>query len=286
MNICDSGLRVGPMSAAPRRLSSGDACGSSRRFARGLPSLDSLLCWALVVSVLLLMVSGCSRYKEEFENAKQQVDKLNSEVTRLTEEAARLNQDKIRLSNDLNALSDKNTRMQRELDDLNKAKATLSAENKEARQKNSAAEQEIASLKTEKIRMAREIEELKKRVAEMISPPKSPATPTEAGTRGAKQSEEPSPCDAVVAFMKASEGVVRQQKGEERTKSLEQIREQYAPKMNGAPEKAIKAAEEWVKEGSRFWDDSSADDAVLRLLQLRNSVLNSCGKTPREGGFN
>jgi chromosome segregation ATPase len=231
------------------------------------------------------MVSGCGRYKEELESAKQQIQKLSSEVERLSAEVARLNQEKSRLSDDTKVVSDKNTRMQRDLDDLNKAKAALSAENKELLKKNKAADEQIDSLNREKARLAQEIEELKKRAAQMTPPPTSPAgMPTEVGPQSTKQSAELSPCDAVIAFMKASEAVVRQQKGTERTKSLEHVKQQFAPKMKGAPEKAIKAAENWVKEGSRFWDQFGGDGA-FSLLQLRNTVLEACGKSPDAAGF-
>ena len=250
-------------------------------FRRQLPSLYGLFCWALILGVLLPMVSGCGRYKEELETAKQQIEKLNSDVKRLTDETARLNNEKSRLSEESKTLSEKNARMQRELDDLSKARAALSAENKEIKQKNSVAEQEIASLKSEKAGLAQEVEELKKRVAETTSPT---AVPTEVRPQSAKQPEGLSPCDAVIAFMKASEGVIRQQKGKERAKSLEQIKQQYAPRMKGAPEKAVNAAENWVKEGSKFWDQTS-DDSTFRLLQLRNSVLEACGKSPDAAGF-
>jgi len=260
-------------------------CRSFSRFARKLPSLHALFCWALILSILLLMVSGCSRYKEELETAKQQNEKLNSEVKRLTEDVARLNQEKSRLSEDSKTQSDKNTQIQRDLDALNKAKGALSAENKELLKKNKVAEEEIASLNREKARLAQEIEDLKKRVAETAPPTTSPAAmPTEAGPLAAKLPEQLSPCDAVLAFMKASEAVVRQQKGTERTKSLEQVKQQFATKMKGAPEKAIKAAENWVKEGSKFWDQSGGD-GVFRLLQLRNTVLEACGKSPDTAGF-
>jgi len=231
------------------------------------------------------MVSGCGRYKEELESAKQQIEKLTSEVKRLTEDAARLNQEKGRLSDDLKTLSDKNTKMQREVDDLNKAIAALSAENKEMKKKNSVAEEEIASLKREKARLTQEIEELKKRGAEVAPPPKSPAAmTTEGGPQSAKSVQELSPCDAVVAFMNASEGIVRQQKGTERTRLLAQVEKQYTPRMRGAPEKAIKAAKDWVKEGAKFWDQSHGE-GVFRLLRLRNTVLEACGKSPNGAGF-
>jgi len=261
------------------------ACRSFSGCAQKLPSFYALFCWALIASILLLMVSGCGRYKEELESAKQQIQKLSSEVERLTGEVARLNQEKTRLSDDSKVVSDKNTRMQRDLDDLNKAKGALSAENKELQKKNKVAEDEIASLKLEKASLAKEIEELKKRVTQLAPTPTSPAAmPTEVGPQSAKQPEGLSPCDAVIAFMKASEAVVRQQKGTERTKSLEQVKQKFAPQMKGAPEKAIKAAENWVKEGSRFWDQHGGEGA-FNLLQLRNTVLDTCGKSPDSAGF-
>ena len=260
-------------------------------FAWEFPSRNAFFCWALILTTSLLMVSGCSRYKEELEGAKQQIEKLNAEVNRLTQETARLKEETSRLSDESKALADKNTRMQQDLDGLNKAKAALSTENKDLQKKNKAAEEEITSLKGEKARLAKEIEELKKRVAQMAPPPAPPmpstppvTMPTEVGPQSAKQPGELNPCDAVLAFMKASEAVVRQQQGTERAKSLDQVQQQFAPKMKGAPEKAIKAAENWVKEGSKFWDKST-DDSTFRLLQLRNAVLDACGKAPNEGGF-
>ncbi len=253
-------------------------CRSFAIFPRQLPSLHSTFCWALILTILLFVVSGCGRYKEELATAKQQIEALTADVKKLTEETASLKKDKDRLSGESKTLSDKNARMQRELEDLNRAKSALAAENKEIKQKNSAAEQEIASLKRENATLTQKIEELKKRVAETVAPAPLPATiPTETA-------KEFSPCDAVLAFMKASEEVIRQQRGAERTKSLEQVRQQYAPKMKGAPEKAIKAAENWVKEGAKFWDQTS-DDSTFRLLQLRNTVLEACGKSPDAAGF-
>jgi uncharacterized protein YoxC len=259
--------------------------GRLRGFARALPPLHALFSWGLIIVIALVMVSGCGRYKEELEGAKQQIQKLDAQVKTLTEETNRLKQEKSRLSDDLQALSDKNVRMQRQLDDLNKSKAALSAENSEIKKKNSAAEQEIASLKREKGGLSQEIEELKKRLAELTAPPKSPSPlPTAVGPQAAKPPEALSPCDAVLAFMKASEEIVRQQRGTERTRSLERIKQEYAPKMKGAPEKAINAAENWVKEGTNFWDKPS-EDSTFRLLKLRNTVLDACGKSPDEAGF-
>jgi cell division protein FtsB len=284
VNIRDSSQltrRVWPM-RSKRPAEKG--CENSRCFLQKLPSPNVLICWATVLSFLLLMVSGCG-YKDELEGAKQQIEKLNFELKRLTDETSRLKQETNRLSEESKILSEKNARIQRDLDDLNKAKAALSSENKELQRRNKASEEEIASLRGEKAGLIQEIEKLKKPVAEITPPPGSPAAvPTEVGSQSAKQQKELSPCDAVLAFMKASEAVVRQQKGEERAKSLRNVREQYAPKMKGAPDRAIKAAEDWVKEGVKLWDESHGE-GVFRLLQLRNTVLDACGKSLTESGL-
>jgi uncharacterized protein YoxC len=249
-----------------------------------LPSLNSLSCWILILGVSLLMVSGCGRHKEELENAKQQIEKLSSEVKRLTYEVAELKQEKSRLSDDLNSISGKNMLMQRELEDLNKAKTALSNENKEIRKKNSVAEEEIASLKNEKTLLVEEIEKHKKPATETAPSPSPIPAPPAPGLQSSRPIETLNPCEAIFAFMKASEAVVRQQAGAQRTKSLEQVKEQFAPRMKGAPARARKAAEDWVKEGTKFWDRSS-DESTFRLLRLRNTVLESCGKSPSEAGF-
>jgi myosin heavy subunit len=285
MNIFDLTRPLRRMLGVPGQVISETTCRKFRSSARKPPSFYNLFCWSLIVSLLLLTVSGCGRYKEELENANQQIQKLNAEVKRLTDEVARLNQEKSRLSDDSKSLSDKNAQVLRDLSDLNKAKAALSAENKELQKKNKVGDEEIASLRREKARLDKEVEELKKPVAATRPPSNAPTTmPTEVRPPNGKQPQELSPCDAVLAFMKASEAIVRQQKGTERAKALEQVKQQFASKMKGAPEKAIKAAENWVKEGSKFWDQTGGD-GVFSLLQLRNTVLEACGKSPNEAGF-
>ncbi|MGO9119459.1 MAG: hypothetical protein ACLQPD_17850 [Desulfomonilaceae bacterium] len=265
-----------------KKQASDKACGSFRGFARELPSFYALFCWTVLLSVLLLMVSGCGR--KELEDAKQQINNLTTENQKLTELSASLDKDKNRLNEEIKTLSDKNARMQRDLDDSNKSKAALTDESKKAKDKITLMEEELTSLKREKSKNAEEIEECEKRLADSVPISKTSGNvPGEIGSTG-KTEEEASPCDAVFAFMKASEQVVRQQKGNERTKSLEQLKTQFSPRMQGAPAKAVKAAEDWVKEGAKFWD-KSPDDAVFRLLQLRNIVLDACGKSPDSAGF-
>ncbi|MCL5123519.1 MAG: hypothetical protein M1511_03270 [Deltaproteobacteria bacterium] len=284
MNISDSTRTMRRILSVLGRAIFPRTDGSFTYFAKDLRSRHVFYC-ALIVTVLLFMVSGCGRQKEELDSAKQQIEKLDSEIKKLTEEAARLNQEKDRRSDDLKTLSDRNTRIQGELDGLNKANAGLFAENKEIKKKNSLASEEIASLKREKDQLVGKIEELRKQRVDNGPQPKAyTAGPNEVGPESSKKLEELSPCDAVIAFMKASEAIVRQQKGAERTKSLEQVKQQFTPRMKGAPEKAIKAAEDWVKEGTKFWDKPS-EGSTFRLLRLRNTVLEACGKSPKGAGF-
>jgi hypothetical protein len=285
VNVCYSAGPMRRVSGMLFKAFSKTAHISFRKFSRELPSLYALSCWALILPILLLMISGCGRHKEELENAKQQIEKLNSEVKRLTEEITRLTQEKSRLSDATNTLSDKNTQMQKEMDKLSKSRGVLSTENKELNNKYSSLEQKLASLKREKDRLTKDFEECRKKVAEVVPTTKPLSTqPPGIEPQTSKPQEALSPCDQVLAFMKASEGIVRQHKGTERTLLLDRAKEEYAPKMKGAPEKAIKAAEDWVKEGSKFWDEL-ADDSTFRLLQLRNTVLEACGKSPGGGGF-
>jgi DNA repair exonuclease SbcCD ATPase subunit len=239
-----------------------------------IAALSAKLC--LVCLAVVLLAGWGSR---ELEDAKQQINSLTAENKKSTELSATLNNEKSRLDEELKTVADMNSGMRREQEDLNKAKAALSDENKKLKEKNSAIDEEIASLKREKARQAQEVEEFKKHLAELARPAKSPAAiPTEIGP-GAKSKEELSPCDAVIAFMKTSEGIIKQQKGKDGKNSLEQIKKQYAPRMKGAPAKAIKAAEDWVKEGTKLWDH-----APRLIIPERNRLLgvvqDACGKSP------
>ena len=86
-----------------------------------------------------------------------------------------------------------------------------------------------------------------------------------------KAPENTSPCEAVLAFMKASEQLVRSYKSEQRTDMLEKVKQEYGPRMKGAPEKAIKNAEAWADELINSWD-KPGDNTVFNLLSKRNAV--------------
>ena len=214
MNICDSSRTTRRMSRVLRQTTCEATFGSLMSSCRELPPLY-VLRWALIVTILLFIVSGCGRYKEELESAKQQIEKLNSEVKRLTDEVARL-------KGESKAISDKNAQMQRELDALNKAKTALFDENQEMRKKDSLAREQIATLQREKAKLAQEVEQLKERPADMAPPTPSPATmSTGVRPRSTKELEELSPCDAVIAFMNACEPIAKHPRVAERTKLFE-----------------------------------------------------------------
>lgn len=283
MNSFDSTQRVRLTSGVPGQ-SAGNGAGS---LARRLFSLRAGFRWALILVVSLLMVAGCGRYKEELESAKGKISKLNAQIKELTETVTKLKKEESRLSGETENLSKQNSQMQRELNAVREVRERLGAENKDIKQKNTEAEREIESLKRDNARLTEETESLKKRVIPPSPPPKtSELTPNAKGLENAEQPKEATPCDAVIAFMRASEAAVRKSQPSERVSALDQVKEQYAPKMEGAPEKAVKAAQEWVKQGLEFWVSSKPpDDAMFRLIRLRNTVLEACGKSPKEGGF-
>jgi len=266
MNICDS---TGTITIL-------------RNYGKEFSSFKSFLGRLIILMPAILLVSGCGSYKEELEAARQQIVKLNSENSRLNEETGRLNQEKNRLTEESKIIMEKNAQLSREVGALIKAKASITSENKDLRDRNTAAEEQIASLRTEKEKLAKDIEGLKKAAIEPTQL-SSPLAPDPVAPQG-KKTGEMSPCDAVIAYMKASQPIIRQLKGTERAEALERLKQQYAPGMKGAPENAVKAAENWVQDVGKFWDQSK-DDAAFTLLRLRNTVLGACGKSPDEAGF-
>ncbi len=246
----------------------------------------------VLVCLAVILVSGCGRYKEELETAKQQVANLTAENKKLTDLSASLNQEKGRLNDQIKELSDKYARAQKELNDANKVKSDVSNENSKLKQQDAAMKEEISALKTERDDLSMEAKELKQRLSEALelagpslSVPARTALERSAKKMASESREVLGPCDAVIEFMKRSESIIKRNKGQERAELLQQVKQQYSSLMRDAPERATKAAQDWVNEGPKFWDESSDNDSVFRLLQLRNIVLDACGKTPSEAGF-
>lgn len=245
----------------------------------------------LLVSLTMMLCFGCGNYREELESAKLQVDRLSSENRKMAEAAAGLEQEKMRLSDEVKQQSGKSDALRTELAALKKAKASTDDENSQLKRKIAELQNEITSLKLQKADLERERDELKKintgPVQEGSSRGKEQAgagVPAPANRAETKPSECLTPCDAVVAFMKRSEGIIRNNTGEQRRKLLEQVKRDMGEAMRGAPEKAVKAANSWVNELSRGWD-KPGEDIVFKLLNKRNTVLDACGKKPEEAGF-
>jgi flagellar hook-length control protein FliK len=244
----------------------------------------------LLVCVAVVLAAGCGNYKEKLQEAQQSIEKLTAESKALTDKVASLSQEKTKLSEDLASAGQTRAGLERQVADLKKANAALSETNAELQAKQNEARREMATLSRERTDLAEENERLKRQIAsgaasetvaraskESLAGPR----PSEVVT---KPSEGLSPCNAVLEFMRKSEQAVRRLHGEERTKVLSQIRNEYTPKMQGAPDKALIASAAWVDELAKSWD-KPGDKTVLTLLLNRNEVLRACNKTAAEAGF-
>jgi uncharacterized phage infection (PIP) family protein YhgE len=254
-------------------------------------SIGGLAVGLCLVCLAVIVMAGCGKQKEELESAKQQIERLSAETKNLTESFAGLGKEKERLNDSMTLLSEKNAALEREVAALEKAKASVDRENRKLKDEAEQARKEVASLKQQKIDLERETETLKKGAGTSLTPLKEPETGVteDVSKPGAQQSaskppQAASPCDAVLQYMKKSQAIVRQYKGEERAKLLQQVKEEFSSLMRGAPEKAIKAADLWVNEVVRVWDNPREDSAFI-LLSNKKRVLESCHKTPEEAGF-
>ena len=238
-----------------------------------------------LVCLAVLIASGCETYKEQFESAKQQIDKLTAESTRLTEVSANLEKERTRLNDELKLLSDKTSKMEQQLGELQKARASLQDEIDTLKKRNGELQDKLSSLEKEKVGLLRQVEDLKKSAAESVHPEKLPtSSPSE--TRAKRSPKEQirtqrgnlTPCDAVVELMNKCLEIFRQNKREERAKLLAQTKQEYASRIKGAPEKAIKAAEAYINELGKSWDRLKDEGTVLVLVRKRNAVMDACGK--------
>jgi DNA repair exonuclease SbcCD ATPase subunit len=246
--------------------------------------------YVLVLLAMTLCV-GCGKYKEELEYTKLQVDKLTSENKKMAETTAALEREKLGLSDELRLLTSKTEALQKELASLNRAKVVADDENAQLKKKIEELQSEMNLLKTQKADVERVSDEQKRRtgVVEQPGPSrgrdrKGPDVIASAGGEEKKPGQNFTPCEAVIAYMKRSEGIIRNHKGEQRRKMLEQAKRELSGAMKGAPDKAVKAANSWVNELRRGWDKPGGD-IVFKLLTKRNAVLEACGKTPEEAGF-
>jgi len=245
----------------------------------------------LLLCIVVALCFGCGRYKEELEAAKQQIGKLNSEIGSLNEAKTKLDKEVSRLSDELKAESNKRAQLERQVSGLQSAKASWEEEKGKLAKKNSELQEQVNSLGKQKANLEREVQGLKKSLADAASSQRpsqrevSEKPSEETAVRAAsKPPEGTSPCDALVDFMRKAREIVRLNKGEQRKKLLEQLRQEYAGRIKAAPPQAVKAAEDWVTELNRSWDKPH-ERTTYNLLTKRNAALEACGKKPEEAGL-
>ncbi len=99
---------------------------------------------------------------------------------------------------------------------------------------------------------------------------------------GAQQSG--SPCDAVIQYMRAGAGLIRNIQEPDKDKALADLKKQYEEKMRGAPAKAIKLAEVYVNKLKKGWE-KAGDNTVFEIIEARDAALKACGRNPEQAGF-
>ena len=248
-----------------------------------------------VILVAVLVAAGCARYKEELETAKQKVEQLTAETKLLKQKIAQLEHKEEKARKDLQRLDEECSKLRAEGKILTLRNERLSEETKKVQEANKELKKQVADLKEEKKDLSRKLEESKtKQIAQEPRPLTRPEPAerippkrlSEAGpvVEAGEQQIAGTPCEAMIQYMRKAGNVIRQLKGEERIRMLQQLKTTYAAKMQGAPKEAVTAARKWVEELSAAWDKTSKD-ALFKLLVHRNRALKACGKTPAEAGF-
>ncbi|MDQ1239942.1 MAG: hypothetical protein QG577_2128 [Thermodesulfobacteriota bacterium] len=248
-------------------------------------------CLLLAFLIVLTLAGGGCGYKQELESAKQQVTRLSSEVGKLTEVAAKLEKDKQQLKEEVAALTDIKTKLVQNLDDLKKSKVAGDLENAQLKKKTTELQNELQSFKSREADLERQMDRLKKQLADAAShgPAGEDKAQDQSGVKSRVQAapqgtQESDPCDAVIQYMKTGAKIIKEQKGEKRRELLQDLKKEYRNRMQGAPDSAKKAAEEWVGEASKVWDKPH-DQSTYNLLRARNIVLEACGKKAVDLGF-
>lgn len=233
-----------------------------------------------------LLVSGCGM-QQELETAKQNVERLTAENRKFSEIIADLTQGKNKLTEEIAALEAKNRNLTDEVARTQKADQALAKEISELKRKQNDCRNELANLQKAKTSLNDQLDQLKKQLesTDRTSIGDSAGQQSlEASRQSPKPREALNPCDSVLEFMRKTEEIVRRVKGEQRTKQLKDLKQEYAERLNAAPEKARKASLQWVAELERSWDKPD-DNTVFNLLSKRNAVLEACEKDPSSLGF-
>jgi DNA repair exonuclease SbcCD ATPase subunit len=183
-----------------------------RSVAKEKRSAFALVTRVLLAALAIVVVSGCGRYKQDLEEARQRIDSLTADNKKYSEIIAGLEKDKGRLTEERQAADTRIATLLKELGDLKKANGALSDEISTLKKRNSELSADLNSVRREKTDLSQQIEELKSRAAESARPVQPPpvgrgeSVPlTGAEARMPKAPENMSPCEAVLAFMNASE---------------------------------------------------------------------------------
>lgn len=258
-------------------------CGSSG-FRRDHITLFSFSRWCAVFFLLAgVLTSGCS-YKGDLEKAEVRISQVTSENKELSDQITGLRQEKTRLTDEVDQSKKQLEELKIEIDKLKQVNTALEQDAKKLGNDYETSQQENMKLTTELKSTAKEIEALKKQIAGVPTKGSEQPFQRDSAQTIAKPSENLTPCDSVLEFMRRSEQVIRSYKGDERNKLLDKVKSDYAEKWKGAPKTAIDSAQAWVKEMSQSWDKNH-EGTVFLLLKHRNSVLKACGKDSSDTGF-
>jgi len=258
-------------------------CGSSEFQSKRI-TLFSLSWWCVLFFLVAgVFTSGCVN-KEDLEKAEMRLSQVTTEKKELSDQITSLQQDKTRLTDEVAQSKKEIDDLKIEIDKLKRENTAFEQNAKKFGKDFEASKQENIKLTTELQNTAKEVEQLKKQIA--VVPTRGSEQPFQRDSNPAiaKPTENLTPCDSVLEFMRASEKVIRSYKGDERNKLLDEVKSDYAEKLKGAPKKAIDSAQAWVKEASKSWDKHH-DGTVFLLLKHRQSVLNACGKKASDAGF-
>jgi chromosome segregation ATPase len=258
-------------------------CGSSG-FRTDHITLFSFSWWCAIFFLLAgVLTSGCS-YKGDLEKAELRISQVTSENKELSDQITGLRQDKTRLTDEVAQGKKEIEDLKIQIDKLKRVSTALEQNARKLGDDYETSKRENIKLTTELKSTAKEIEELKKRIAEIPTKESEKPFQRDSAQTIAKPSENLTPCDSVLEFMRRSEQVIRSYKGDERNKLLDKVKSDYAEKWKGAPKTAIDSAQAWVKEMSQSWDKNH-EGTVFLLLKHRNSVLKACGKDSSGTGF-
>jgi chromosome segregation ATPase len=242
-----------------------------------------------VILVAVLVTAGCSGLKEELATAKKKVDQLTAETKQLKQRVGQLEDKEKEAKDELRKLEDDCSKLRAEAKGLTRKNEGLSNETKKLRETGEQLKKQVLDLKNENKDLTRKVEELKtKNAAQEARPLADPAPrrPEETGrtVETGKEQAAATPCDALMEFMRKSANVIRQLRGEERLRGLQQLEKDYSAKIKDAPKKATVAAKTWVKALSAGWNKTTGD-SIFKILVHKNKALKACGKTPKEAGF-